>query len=485
MFTRRQFVAGTVLTQAAALLGHKPAFASTAAFDRPLPIPPLLDARDNGNKIKLVAAKGQHAFVAGKETATAGYSGQVLGPAIRVRSGDEIDVTVENKLDRSTTVHWHGLLIPGESDGGTHNHFAPGQSWQTKLKINQPEATGWFHPHPHGETGRQVYSGLAGLLLIDDGGSERLGLPRNYGVDDIPIILQDRQLSANGSLQYAGGSFNVMLGARGDTVIANGIWAPVARVPANLVRLRLLNGSNARNFNLAFSDRRVFHVIASDGGYLPAPVAMSRLIISPGERFEILVDFSSTRPVILETGADAFVPMMGMMDDDVSGAAQIMKFEADATKQSSAKLLPRELAVAPRTKDSAGLRRRRFLLNDHMMGMGRMQFRNGGMAINGRPFDPERIDLTVPLGASEIWEIESQMMAHPFHIHGVHFTILSLDGRVPAAHLRGLKDTVLIRRSAQILVQFTQPATQQHPFMYHCHILEHEDAGMMGQYITT
>ncbi|MBS4083761.1 MAG: multicopper oxidase domain-containing protein [Rhizobiales bacterium] len=485
MLTRRAFISSAVIGSSNALLTAKWAFGKSKPFERSLPIPPLIDARSVANKIGLIAAEGRHKFFPNQPTATSGYSGAILGPTLRFHKGDEIAVTVENKLERHTTVHWHGLLIPSISDGGPHNPIAPGTSWRTTLKIDQPESTAWFHPHPHGDTARQVYSGLAGMVLLDDGSSERLGLPRTYGVDDIPLLLQERQFNSNGSLRYDDGPQTTMLGARGDTVIVNGAIAPVARVPVGLVRLRLLNGSNARNYDLSFSDTRAFHVIASDGGYLPSPVRRTRLIISPGERFEVLVDFSDARSVILETGADQFIPMMGMMSGDVSGAAQIIKFEPDPTKVSKVHSIPAKLSTMSDIGRVDGLRRRQFVLNDHMMGMMGMRFRNRGLAINGSPYDINRIDTTVSLGSSEIWEVESGMMAHPFHIHGVQFRILSIDGRRPPMHLQGYKDTVLVLGSAEILVPFTQRATREHPFMYHCHILEHEDAGMMGQYVAT
>jgi blue copper oxidase len=204
-----------------------------------------------------------------------GYSAPVLGPVIRMVRGESTDITVENKLSRPTTVHWHGLVIPGAVDGGPHNTIAAGQRWTASLRVDQPESTTWFHPHPHGETAQQVYAGLAGMLLVEDGSGERMGLPRGYGIDDLPLVLQDRVLDRGGAPVYRPGPMDIMAGYRGDTIIVNGAASPVARVPAGLVRLRLLNGANARIFDLRFSDGRLFHVIASDGGSA-APVGLRR-----------------------------------------------------------------------------------------------------------------------------------------------------------------------------------------------------------------
>jgi blue copper oxidase len=198
----------------------------------------------------------------------------VLGPVIRVRRGDEVQMVVENRLNTTTTVHWHGLLVPGHNDGGPQQPIHPGEYWRPVLKIDQPAATLWFHPHPHGDTARQIYMGLTGMIIVDDGSDAQLGLPRTFGVDDLPLILQDRTFDSDGSIEYDSktlDALDIAYGARGDTVIVNGAVTPVAKVPPGVVRLRLLNAANAQNFELRFSDQRIFQVIASDGGFLSAP----------------------------------------------------------------------------------------------------------------------------------------------------------------------------------------------------------------------
>lgn len=475
MINRRQLVSALAATAAAGFPRHSPA--APAASETPLPIPELLDARAQGNAVRLVAAKNPHTFLPGHPAQAYGYSGSVLGPAIRVRRGEEVEMAVENKLDRGTTVHWHGLIIPSHLDGAPHDTIAPGQTWRPVLKIDQPEATAWFHPHTHRETARQVYFGFGGLMLIDDGSGERFGLPRSYGIDDIPLIIQDRNFDSNGRLTYDAGPMTVMHGFRGHTIMVNGAVAPVAKVPAGLVRLRVLNASNARNYNLSFVDQRNFHIIASDGGYLAAPVKLAELVIAPAERFELLVDFSDKTSAVLQTTPDPFTPAGGGADFE-----RLMTFKPDETK-SAVTTIPKSLAAIEAPDTSKAARRRNFVLNDHMMGMMMGGPRGPAMAINSRSFDMGRVDVRLKQGETEIWQVESEMLAHPFHIHGVQFRVLSIDGRKPAPHLQGWKDTVLVPRAAEMLVRFTQQATPDHPFMYHCHILEHEDAGMMGQYV--
>lgn len=211
---------------------------------------------------------------------------------------------MENHLNEETTLHWHGLLIPSHIDGGPHNTISPGAVWTPELKITQPAATTWFHPHPHGNTARQVYGGLAGLMIVSDGGDEDRGLPMTYGVDDLPVVLQDKRFGREGTFPYEPTMMEIMHGFQGDTLLVNGAIEPIASVPAALVRLRLLDAANARNFDLRFGDGRPFFVIAGDAGLLPEPVEVRNLVIAPAERYEILVDFSDGRAVVLVTGPD-------------------------------------------------------------------------------------------------------------------------------------------------------------------------------------
>jgi blue copper oxidase len=495
MLTRRRFLKGGAAVTATAIVAGPSALAQTPRFETPLPIPQLRDARALNGAIALVAAPGRHAFLPGLPTTTYGFSAPYLGPVLRLHKGEEVEIAVENKLDRVTTAHWHGVLVPAAMDGGPHASIKPGSTWRPVLKIDQPEATAWYHAHPHYDTGRQVYMGLAGMVIIEDGTGERLGLPRNYGVDDLPIILQDRRLDRSGALVYAAAGPSLMMGMRGGTLLVNGVFAPVAKVPSGMVRLRILNGANARNFDLRFADDRTFHVIASDGGYLAAPVAMKALTVAPSERFEILVDFSDGKPVVLETAPDGgMMPgmgggmMRGMAGVADGSAGSLMRFEVDASKPASGYAIPKVLVALAAPDPSRATRQRRISLDMGPMMMGGGMGMGGPMGqpfgINGRPYEMQRIDFEPALGSTEIWEITPNMMAHPFHVHGVTFRVLSIGGKAPAPHLAGGKDTILLDQPGQVLMTFTQPATREFPFMFHCHILEHEDGGMMGQYAT-
>ena len=311
---------------------------------------------------------------------------------------------------------------------------------------------------------------------------------------------------------------SVLHGSRGNTLIVNGMYGPVAEVPKGVVRLRLLNGANARNFRLAFDDGRPMHVIANDNGFIAASVSVSELTISPGERYEVLVDFSNGNVSALLTYPDQNGrPATGLSDDvnemmnDITDIlTPVMRFDPVDDVSVVTHGIPTKLVDLPTPKVPGGIRHRTFILDsmiasnmpitgqtEPMVGMDHSQMgalmtmdgKSGlamgmKMGINGKTFDMIRIDAEVKLGDKEIWELRGTEMAHPFHIHGASFRILNLDGAAPPGHQTGAKDTVLVNEWAQLLVSFDQPADPSKPFMFHCHILEHEDAGMMAQYIT-
>jgi FtsP/CotA-like multicopper oxidase with cupredoxin domain len=501
--TRRQALLASGAAIAGLAAGSFPPLAFGQTASPPLPIPKLIEARD-AEPVTLMLQKSRHRFRAGAAVPSFGISSTYLGPVVRVRSGDTIPFRVENRLDEETTLHWHGLLIPSDVDGGPHNTIRPGATWTPEITIRQPAATTWFHPHPHGNTAKQVYDGLAGMMIVSDGGDRDRGLPSAYGVDDLPLVLQDKRFGRNGAAVYAPSMMDIMHGFVGDTLVVNGVIGPVAKVPPGVVRLRLLNAANSRNFDLRFSDRRPFHVIAGDAGLLPEPVEVRSLVIAPAERYEILVNFADGRAVDLLTAPDIhhgdgpgmMMPMMRARAS--SGIERLMSFNPDPALAAAVTRLPRELArlAAPDVRSAVAWRT--FVLDPMLgMGMNMMAMRNmsrpGGhdhaamanmMGINGRAFSMSRVDVTTRRGTAEIWEIVSgQMpMAHPFHIHGVSFRILGNNGRKPSAEQAGLKDVVLVAERAELLVRFDQPATPKMPFMYHCHILEHEDHGMLGQF---
>jgi len=432
-----------------------------------LPIPPILkdENQDPGKaEFTLVAQKGSMEFIEGKPTDTFGYNGDYLGPVIRVKTGDDVSIKVKNEIDEATTVHWHGLEVDGDQDGGPHSGIQPGTTWNPQFKIEQNAATLWYHPHLLHETGEHVYKGLAGLFIIDDEDSENLDLPNEYGVNDIPLIVQDKQLDENGQFTYDLSMHDVMMGLQGDTIMVNGAINPYVEVPKGKVRFRLLNGSNARIYQFQLSNKQEFYQIGTDGGLLEKPVEMDKLILSSAERAELIVDFSEYEEGEIVELTDKGTPFMKFI---ITG------------KEKGPNKVPSKLVDIPDPDETMAARTRKFV----MSGMGR------NVSINGKQMDMDRIDEQLKLHDTEIWEISNEGMgmmgnnmgmAHPFHGHGTQFQILDRDGNPPPPNERGWKDTILVAPGEKVRAIAT--FDHQGLFMYHCHILEHEDAGMMGQF---
>ncbi len=481
MLDRRMFLktsaAGLFLP---ALIGR----ASAAERGAPLPIPDVMDLR-GGSTDALDAITGKTRILQGFDTSTIGYSQSYLGPVIRANRGETARLTLGNRLDENISVHWHGLHIEGAQDGGPHSMIASDAKMDAVLDIDQPEATLWYHSHIHERTAAQVWFGLAGMMIIDDPDAADNGLPNNYGVDDIPLVVQDRNFESDGNMPYTPRGVNEMLGYRGSEILVNGAIQPEASVPAGLVRLRVLNGSNARIYYFHFEDGRNFHQIASDGGLLQAPVSMNKLSLAPGERVEIVVDFSDGKAAQLLSLQDenlememtsSMMPAPQAVADD--GAFEVMTFSVDMAKPASITPLPAVFAGAPDPDLGEPIRRRTFKLD---MSAGP----NHAMGINGIPFDMSVLNETANLGETEIWEIQVSGMAHPFHVHGTSFKVLTQNGQPVDYATTGMKDVVLATGKTEILVRFDRKADADIPYMYHCHILEHEDLGMMGQFTVT
>ncbi|TRZ58334.1 MAG: copper oxidase [Rhodocyclaceae bacterium] len=443
-----------------------------------LPIPSLL----TGSSFHLSLQTGQMEFLPGETTPTYGINGNYLGPAIKGRDGDNVSFTVTNNLTEPTALHWHGMHVPANIDGGPHQLIQPGATWNATFTVRQRAGTNWFHPHTHRQTGRQVYMGLAGLLMVEDAHTDFLDLPKTWGEDDIPLVIQDRRFRVDGSLAYLSSMMDSFQGMLGDVFLVNGAVTPRVSLPAKELRFRLLNGSNARVYRLAFNDGRTFRQVATDNALLEAPVELSTLTLSPGERAEIVVNCTADLGkslVLLDTLSRVSLLMLN-----------VDKTPAQITT------LPATLANLEWLDPAAAARTRSFRLSMAMrMGMGMMMGTGGGMQflINGVSMDLARIDQTVPLNDIEIWEIRNagpMGMLHSFHVHGTHFTIVERNGSAANVHAyeKGYKDTVLLESGevVKLILKMTDyTAAANAPYMFHCHILEHEDRGMMGQFIVT
>lgn len=496
MISRRGILLSATAAGAALLMASRPGSAAAGRFVNPLRVPPLLEgaAGADGKIYELSVASGKSEFLPGISTPTLGINGAYLGPTIACRENDRVTLRVKNNLTEPTTLHWHGLHLPAASDGGPHQVIEPGTVWETSFAIKQKASLCWYHSHLMEHTGEQVLRGLAGLFLIEDEQSKSLRLPSDYGVDDIPLVIQDRRFDADGSFDYDLSMHDVMMGYKGNVVLVNGTANPHVVLRRQRTRLRILNGSNSRIYTLGRDDGTELIVIGSDGGLLERPARLRRVRLGPGERIEILVDMQSDQSVRLMSYPDrAAAGGMGpgMMMGGMAGNTETFPLiELRAERLETADLsLPERLLQVPNWTAAQAARTRSFALDMPMMGMGGMMGAagmGGAMGINGRTMDMARVDERVSLGSIEIWRIRNTTpLAHPFHIHGVQFRTLDRNGRSPLPHEQGLKDTVLVDpdSTVRVIAEFSDFADPKRPYMYHCHILEHEDAGMMGQFV--
>ncbi|NQW42413.1 MAG: multicopper oxidase domain-containing protein [Bacteroidetes bacterium] len=429
----------------------------------------------------------------GNQTITGGINGKFWGPTLFFNKGETVHLNVKNKLNDSTTIHWHGMHLPAVMDGGPHQVIPSGTTWQPYWKVTNNAATYWYHPHLHEMTMEHISKGIGGLIIVRDNIESALPLPRKYGVDDIPVVLTDRDI--NSSNQF-------VVVPYGDSMLTNMTLRAQYSVPAQVIRLRLLNAAIERSFNIGFSDNRTFYIITSDGGLLNAPVALTKYILHAGERIEILVNCTGQSGTKVDLKAynsqlgnfiaggenftnGPFANALGKKDFN------ILHLNIGAQTSSPITSIPSTLTANVLLSSANAAITRKLVINDSAISGG--QFGPNLFVINHHLFKLNYNDYNVPLNNTEIWEITSNsVFGHPFHIHDVEFNIISVNGASPVAAQAGWKDVVFIpgktgNTSAVVkfIAKFDDFADPLHPFMFHCHISLHEDEGMMGQFIVT
>jgi FtsP/CotA-like multicopper oxidase with cupredoxin domain len=433
--------------------------------------------------------------------------GSYLGPVIRLRRGQHVRVRFANKLGEDSIVHWHGLDVPESADGHPRLAIGHGHEYVYEFEVTNRAGTYWYHPHPHMRTGAQVYQGLAGLLLVQDVEEDALALPS--GGAELLCVLQDRQFDARNQLVFhGGGMMEMMNGFLGDRVLVNGQPQPTTEVDAGWHRLRVLNGSNARIYKLAWSHDLQMAVIGGDGGVLEKPSYRQALTLAPGQRADLLLDLTSLaagREVHLESQAFAEAEagaggMMGMRGGRMMGMRggrsnvpngaplRVMTLRTRARKGPAFRVPDRLSSFDPAWSLTAAPPIRRVPLTFQ-----RMEWLLGGRTFAMRDVSPEE---TVAAGSTRLWEFVNMPnpmgmeAAHPIHMHGRQFRVIDRTGGRAMNTLRagivddGWRDTVLVLPGETVRVQVT---FTRHPglYLYHCHILEHEDMGMMRNFRVT
>ena len=468
-------VAGTVITLSGWTPQPKPILAPSGGARRtPLPIPPLAEpeiAHDGTRIFSLTAQTGQSRIHPAGPTPSWGYNGAFAGPSLRAAEGDRVRIVVRNELPETTTVHWHGLKLPAQYDGGPHQPIAPGEEWIAEWEIEQPAATCWYHPHTHGTTEAQVTRGLMGLFILQDELSEWSGLPIDYGVDDVPILVTDRSFNADGTFAARE---RTAFGLLGDTVIVNGALSPTFEVTRALTRLRLLNGSSARTYHFVVQGAPMT-LVGTEAGLLPDPTPINSVTLTPGERAEVLVELEPGQTAMLQS-----VPhSLGLLQSTSRAAGAEDRFDVLELRAASSFAGP-DLTIAglgmiaqvlPPPLEAPDVTRSMVLTNNQ---------------INGATMEMSRVDQVVTVGARERWVIDNQHhLPHNLHIHNARFLVVSVDGEPPRDYERGWKDTVYAPPGRPVIidVEFGRSADPEWPYMFHCHWLMHHDMGMMGQFV--
>ena len=417
-------------------------------------------------EVTITAEPALLTMVPGKETAGYAYNGRVPGPTLEVYEGDKVIVHFRNRLAEPTTIHWHGLHIPNASDGSPYYPVAPGKDFDYVFTLERGSAgTYWYHPHPDHVTGKQIAKGLFGSLIVrahDD--------PLPKGIKEQLIVLSDNRFNDDGSVDIQEpstpqGNFDLSNGREGNILFVNGQIMPKIDIRSGEVqRWRILNATAARVYRLAIPGHTFLH-IANDGGLFERPVEVKEILVANSERVEILVRGTGApgSTAVLQTlPYDRYVPQTKPTDWNVP--RDLLTLNYSAAPPVKPVVIPAVLRPIPALDTLLATRTRVFVMQQGF--------------INGKPHDMNRVDEHAKLGDIEIWQIENLVgMDHPFHLHGFQFQVIDRDG-VPEP-FRSWKDTVNVPKHSTVrfIVKLSDFAGK---WMYHCHILDHEDHGMMG-----
>ncbi|HWA06900.1 MAG TPA: multicopper oxidase domain-containing protein [Ignavibacteria bacterium] len=429
----------------------------------PLRFPPVFT---NGGSMTLAETTEQ--VWPGQDTQLVTINGSYPGPSVVIDKGQTFTANVINNLNEVITTHWHGVSAPANMDGHPRDAINPGSSFIYTFPVINRGGTYFYHAHADMLTAKQVYRGFAGFFIVRDP-AENYNLPS--GAYDVPLCIQDRRTADIPNFTYNPGSPEQTWGYLGDTVLVNGTPDAYFEVGRTLYRFRLLNGSNARVYKIAFSDNRSFSIIATDGGLKDAPVTATQFNLAPGERVEILVDFSSNtigQNVTLRSLAYTFG---GTLPYKQGIALDIIRFDV-TNNNTSGGTVPSAFDPISYYDPSEVVTSRTFTLT--MGGTHPMH------KINGLTFDINRIDWETRLHSLEKWRIINQTADyHPMHTHEAQWQVLSRNNNtnLPPTD-KGWKDTVNLSpgETVEVLVKFTD---HKGLYLFHCHNLEHEDDGMM------
>lgn len=437
----------------------------------PFPEPRAVRSREGLLRLNLTAAPTPLS-VGGQRATLFTYGGSLPGPTLRVRPKDTVRLTLENRLPEPTNLHWHGLPISPRVDD-PFLEIPPGERWTYEFTVPEGLAgTFWYHPHLHGRVAPQLFAGLLGAIVVE---SPLDAMPELREAEEHLLVLKDLALEGGRPAPHT--PMDWSNGKEGDLLLVNGALRPTLVAQKATLRLRLLNASNARYYRLALQDHPLY-LIASDGGFLEEPQEVPELLLAPGERAEVLVRLRKEGRFPLQAlpydrGAMGMMGMGHGVGHGMGHGPTLGKNQPEAllyvVAPKNPQPLPLPKALTPFPALPAPVATRRLVLTENMMA--------ARFFINGQAFDPRRVDFQAKAGTVEVWEVENQGdMDHPIHLHVHPFQVLSLGGR-PFPY-RAWKDVVNLKAGevARLLV----PLREKGRTVFHCHIVEHEDRGMMG-----
>jgi blue copper oxidase len=421
----------------------------------------------------------------GNQTITGAINGKFWGPTLLFNRGEEVHLNVRNYLNDSTTIHWHGMHLPAVMDGGPHQVIPPGTIWQPYWKVNNEAGTYWYHPHLHEMTLEHISKGIGGFIIVRDTIESKLNLPRTYGVDDIPLVLTSRKFNTSNQ-------FVVQDVAYGDYLLTNGAMNSQVTLPKQIVRLRILNAEIERGYNLGFSDNRTFYIIGNDGGLLDAPVAVTRVKLMVGERIEILLDlskdnsgssidlkaFNSGQTFGFPGGEPATSGPFGSLLNNKDFT--VLHINISNTLLNAINQIPIKLVNNNYLKETDATATNTLNITGGQQ--------NTPFTFDNTPFVLSKINKSINFDEVQKWTIvNNNIFGHSFHIHDVQFKIVARNGKSAnvGIHESGWKDVMYVPlgENVSFVAKFADYADEIHPFMYHCHFANHEDGGMMGQFI--
>lgn len=439
-----------------------------------------------GTTFNLDLHPSSKSFWPGAKTKTYAYNKESFwGPTLVFNQGETVRLNVKNDLTEPTTAHWHGMHIPAKMDGGPHELISPGGMWSPTFKVMNHAATYWYHPHVHEATQKQLTYGAGGLIIVRDPQEAVLALPRTYGVDDIPLALSSRRFYTNQEFSFEGDNDKY-----GDFMLVNGTLDAQVTLPAQFIRFRILNVETERGYNLGFGDNRAFYVIATDGGLVDKPIPVKRLKLMTGERVEILVNlggdkvgssvdfgaYNANQPFGFPGGESGTTRPNGGYLNNIN--FRILHINVGAPTSKAITSLPKTLASSSFPKESDVSKERTINITGGFPGT--------SFTFNEKGYKAHDVSQIVKLGATEKWTVQNnEVFGHSFHIHDVQVKILSRSSGPVEDYEKGWKDTIYVPRgeSVTFIARFDDFASNTDAYMFHCHMSNHEDGGLMSEFL--